>query len=164
MDSDEFDNKVFDKVFKHDIERLRGMEGMWAERKPPEVLEYNKLQEESASIEPKISSDDQRKWSLAEAFVVFKDSLNRLRIRLKELKDAASPTDPVPTIDFDKDDEDTLDFVTATAILRAAVFGIDSNSKFKTKGGRSLSCFRALGEDSNSCRNGWQYHSCYRYY
>lgn len=134
MDSDEFDKKVFEKVFKHDIERLRGMEGMWAERKPPELLDYDKLKEESTSVETGISSVDQRKWNLAEAFTVFKDSLDRLRIRLKELKEKASPADPVPIIEFDKDDEDTLDFVTATAILRAAVFGIDSNSKFKTKG------------------------------
>ncbi|KAJ5239109.1 hypothetical protein N7468_003728 [Penicillium chermesinum] len=133
MDTEEFEGKVFEKVFKHDIERLRGAEGMWEERKPPEPLDYDKLNEESASIDSTISKVDQREWTLAEAFVVFRDALNRLRSRLKELKASASPTDPTPTIEFDKDDEDTLDFVTATGILRGTIFGIDSNSKFKTK-------------------------------
>ncbi|KAJ6164749.1 hypothetical protein N7470_003421, partial [Penicillium chermesinum] len=133
MDTEEFERKVFEKVFKHDIERLRGAEGMWEERKPPEPLDYDKLNEESASIDSTISKVDQREWTLAEAFVVFRDALNRLRSRLKELKASASPTDPTPTIEFDKDDEDTLDFVTATGILRGTIFGIDSNSKFKTK-------------------------------
>lgn len=34
---------------------------------------------------------------------------------------------------FDKDDEDTLDFVAASANLRSIVFGIESKSKFDTK-------------------------------
>lgn len=38
-----------------------------------------------------------------------------------------------PVLDFDKDDVDTLDFVTATANLRATIFGIDPKSKFDTK-------------------------------
>lgn len=38
-----------------------------------------------------------------------------------------------PILVFDKDDVDTLDFVTACANLRATVFGIDPKSKFDTK-------------------------------
>ena len=34
---------------------------------------------------------------------------------------------------FDKDDEDTLDFVAASANLRSIIFGIESKSKFDTK-------------------------------
>jgi ubiquitin-like 1-activating enzyme E1 B len=36
-------------------------------------------------------------------------------------------------ITFDKDDVDTLDFVTATANLRATVFHLEQKSKFDTK-------------------------------
>lgn len=38
-----------------------------------------------------------------------------------------------PCITFDKDDEDTLDFVTATANLRSIVFGIETKSRFDIK-------------------------------
>jgi ubiquitin-like 1-activating enzyme E1 B len=38
-----------------------------------------------------------------------------------------------PIITFDKDDDDTLDFVTASANLRSIVFGIETRSKFDIK-------------------------------
>ncbi|KAJ5647805.1 ubiquitin-like activating enzyme [Penicillium lividum] len=133
MGSEEFPQKIFDKVFRIDIEELRAMDGMWKERKAPEVLEWDDLQEKSKSVEPTVAEIDQRKWTTPEAFFVFKDSLDRLSKRLKELQKKATPEDPTPIIEFDKDDNDTLDFVTATAILRAAVFGIEPKSKFDTK-------------------------------
>jgi ubiquitin-like 1-activating enzyme E1 B len=46
---------------------------MWKERTRPDLLDYDKLQEESASVEPTVSITDQRVWTLAEDFVVFKD-------------------------------------------------------------------------------------------
>jgi ubiquitin-like 1-activating enzyme E1 B len=73
MGSPEFAQKVFGKVFKEDIDRLRGMEDMWKTRKAPEPLNFEKLQEESSSIESTVSCDDQKVWSLPEDFVVFKD-------------------------------------------------------------------------------------------
>lgn len=73
MGSDDFSRKVFEKVFKTDIERLRQIEDMWKERQPPELLDFDKLQEESASIAPTVSVDDQKVWTLAENFTVFKD-------------------------------------------------------------------------------------------
>lgn len=38
-----------------------------------------------------------------------------------------------PIVTFDKDDEDTLDFVTASANLRSIVFGIETKSRFDVK-------------------------------
>lgn len=38
-----------------------------------------------------------------------------------------------PVITFDKDDDDTLDFVAASANLRSIVFGIETKSKFEIK-------------------------------
>lgn len=73
MGSDDFSRKVFEKVFRDDIERLRGVEDMWKERTRPDLLDYDKLQEESASVEPTVSITDQRVWTIAEDFVVFKD-------------------------------------------------------------------------------------------
>lgn len=60
-------------------------------------------------------------------------SLERLSKRLKGLQANASPEDPTPILTFDKDDVDTLDFVTATANLRAEIFHIERKSKFDTK-------------------------------
>jgi ubiquitin-like 1-activating enzyme E1 B len=38
-----------------------------------------------------------------------------------------------PIITFDKDDQDTLDFVAASANLRSIIFGIESKSRFDIK-------------------------------
>ncbi|KAJ0424882.1 hypothetical protein BJY00DRAFT_225081 [Aspergillus carlsbadensis] len=132
MGSAEFTQKVFDKVFKDDINRLRGMEDMWKTRKPPEPLDLQKLEEALESIEPTVSSKDRVVWSLSQNLVVFKDSLARLSKRLKILQDSADGNSS-PILTFDKDDVDTLDFVTATANLRATVFDIERKSKFETK-------------------------------
>lgn len=61
-------------------------------------------------------------------------SLDRLSKRLKTLQDT-SKSEVKPILLFDKDDVDTLDFVTATANLRATIFGIEPKSKFDTKRG-----------------------------
>ncbi|CAG7951839.1 unnamed protein product [Penicillium olsonii] len=131
--TEEGPQKVFDKVFKADIERLRSMEDMWKTRKAPELLDSVQLQEQSASIDSTISKKDQSVWSLAENFAVFKDSFNRLSQRLKALQANTTSDQPSPILTFDKDDEDTLDFVAATANLRAAIFHIELNSKFEIK-------------------------------
>ena len=38
------------------------------------------------------------------------------------------------TISFDKDDDDTLDFVTAAANLRSSAYGIPGKSRWEVKG------------------------------
>jgi ubiquitin-like 1-activating enzyme E1 B len=81
MGSPEFYQKVFEKVFKEDIERLRGMEDMWKTRTAPQPLDFEKLQQESSSIEPIVSVNDQKVWSLAEDFVVFKDRSETLPLQ-----------------------------------------------------------------------------------
>lgn len=80
MGSGDFAQKVFTKVFKDDIERLRGMEDMWKTRKPPKPLDYNTLQEQAGAIDPTISKNDQKIWTLEEDFVVFKDRSDAPRI------------------------------------------------------------------------------------
>lgn len=132
MGTSDFASKVFNKVFKDDIERLRTMEDMWKTRKPPQPLSFDELQEQSKPIESTVSSADQKVWSQAEDFVVFKDSLDRLSKRLKTLQDV-SKSDIQPILVFDKDDVDTLDFVAASANLRSTIFGIEPRSKFDIK-------------------------------
>jgi len=136
MYSDDFAQKVFDKVFKEDIDRLRGMEDMWKSRKPPISLDYKTLQSEaSTSTDATISSSDQNPWTLIENFAIFEDSLKRLSNRLKKDTAAQKPeqSQAKPIITFDKDDDDTLDFVTSASNLRSHIFSIPAHSKFTIK-------------------------------
>ena len=52
-------------------------------------------------------------------------STNRLAARLRNGED---------TITFDKDDDDTLDFVTASSNLRSFAYGIDGKTRWEIKG------------------------------
>lgn len=60
------------------------------------------------------------------------ESLHRLSARYKtgQIKAGSGSS---TTLTFDKDDEDTLDFVAASANLRSIVFGIETRSKFDIK-------------------------------
>ena len=60
-------------------------------------------------------------------------SLNRLTHRLKQLQEKNASDQDSPILTFDKDDVDTLDFVTAAANLRAASFQVELKSKFDVK-------------------------------
>lgn len=134
--SNEFPRLLFDKVFKTDIERLRSMEDMWKTRQPPEPLDYKTVMEkagEAAAAKDTILQDGQKVWTLEESLVVFNDSLSRLSKRMLELKKAHSGSGPAPIIEFDKDDDDTLDFVAASANIRSTIFGIERKSRFDTK-------------------------------
>ncbi|KAH8696331.1 putative ubiquitin-like activating enzyme [Talaromyces proteolyticus] len=130
--SEDFAQKVFDKVFKGDIERLQGMEDMWKTRKPPTALDYQTVQKDASSVDVTVSQNDQKVWTTEEDLVVFKDSLDRLSKRMKMLQ-LEKNGDIEPVITFDKDDVDTLDFVAASANLRSVVFGIETKSKFDIK-------------------------------
>jgi ubiquitin-like 1-activating enzyme E1 B len=140
MGNDDFAKQVFDKVFKDDIDRLRSMEDMWKTRTAPTSLDYRTLQSETtSSTDATISTNDQKPWTLLESFAVFKDSLHRLSARLKETAstlaadEVPKPSKVPPIITFDKDDPDTLDFVTSTSNLRSHIFAIPAQSKFTVK-------------------------------
>ncbi|MCJ1354879.1 MAG: E1 ubiquitin-activating protein uba2 [Icmadophila ericetorum] len=129
--SDEFPRKVFDKVFKDDLIRLRSMEDMWKTRKPPIVLDFDYLLETSkASV---VAQLGQATWSPAENFKVFCDSTMRLSARLKAAESKNTQDGVQPVLEFDKDDEDILDFVAASANLRSIAFAIEAKSKFDIK-------------------------------
>jgi ubiquitin-like 1-activating enzyme E1 B len=133
MASPDFPKLVFDKVYKEDVERLLSMEDMWKNRRPPVALSFEQLSEEAKAVPSTIADQGQGVWTVAENFVVFVDSLRRLSKRMLEMKSQAGPDDGPPIMIFDKDDVDTLDFVTASANLRSHIFGIDMRSKFDIK-------------------------------
>lgn len=134
MGSSDFARRVFDKVFKEDIERLAKMEDMWKDKKPPEPLSYDTLEQEASALDNSVLLNGQRVWSTSENFFVFRDSLARLAKRLAvEQAAAAKAGQPPPLISFDKDDDDTMDFVAAAGNLRSIIFGIEPKSKFDIK-------------------------------
>lgn len=134
MGSDDFAEKVFDQVYRIDIERLLSMEDYWKDKKSPTPLSFEIFSSGSEAVQPSIAKIDQRLWTIPETFVVFKDSLRRLANRLADQRAETLKTNsPEPVIEFDKDDDDTLDFVTAAANLWSAAFAIEPKSKFDTK-------------------------------
>lgn len=131
-----FPKLIFDKVFKADIERLRSIEDMWKARSPPQPLDYETVMgqaTEALASKEAIIEDGQKVWSLEESLVVFNDSLARLSKRMLELREAHDGSGPGPVIEFDKDDDDTLDFVAASANIRSTIFGIERKSRFDIK-------------------------------
>ncbi|KAJ2729858.1 E1 ubiquitin-activating protein uba2 [Coemansia sp. BCRC 34962] len=129
MGSPEFARVVFDKVFFRDIARLLSMPDMWKHRQMPTQLNYEKLESASADSDfDPILPNAHSPLSLADAFVLFKFTARRLAQRL-----VSSERGSHGSLSFDKDDEDALNFVAATASLRSYVFGIDQTSIFETK-------------------------------
>ncbi|KAF9551989.1 E1 ubiquitin-activating protein uba2 [Mortierella hygrophila] len=132
-----FAQRVFDKVFHTDIQRLRSMEDMWKSRKPPTPLKYDVIMSSTEDLQMALDATtlesqnlkDQRVWTLRETIEVFSDSLLKLTSRLTTMRE----TDAEASVQFDKDDSETLDFVTATANLRAHVYGIEEKSRFQVK-------------------------------
>lgn len=71
--SDDFARKVFDKVFKDDINRLRSMEDMWKTRKQPNALDFDGISKGSSGTKPSVAQQDQKAWTMVENFTVFCD-------------------------------------------------------------------------------------------
>ncbi|KAI6038560.1 hypothetical protein EDC04DRAFT_1953498 [Pisolithus marmoratus] len=67
---------------------------------------------------------DQRALSLQDNLALFVSSTNRLAARLRAGEE---------TISFDKDDDDTLDFVTAASNLRCAAYYIERKTRWEIK-------------------------------
>ncbi|KAI8870239.1 hypothetical protein GQ42DRAFT_162855 [Ramicandelaber brevisporus] len=125
---------VFDKVFSSDVHRLLCMDEMWADRpRKPTPLDYDTVSnsvtsatESSSDSATDSSLRDQRIWSLEQALSVWRSSLNTLA---QTVADGSNGDQ----LSFDKDDDAMLDFVTATAYLRAYIFGIPVQSRFQVK-------------------------------
>ncbi|KAL8716461.1 MAG: hypothetical protein Q9225_006213 [Loekoesia sp. 1 TL-2023] len=147
MGSDDFSRKIFEKVFTDDINRLRSMQDMWKTRQPPTALDFDAVSKSSASggeVGDSVAKRDQVVWSLAENFTVSDNlnnvvffliggSLRRLSRRLQQAQANESNGSTTAVLSFDKDDDDTLDFVTASANMRSIAFGIQPRSKFDIK-------------------------------
>ncbi|PPQ69264.1 hypothetical protein CVT24_000070 [Panaeolus cyanescens] len=140
---------AFQKVFNSDIKNLLSMADMWKSRSPPTALDYDTIMNEpqassSSDSGPVTSSTlngngqngtsngtsqaqglkDQKKLTLKDNLELFVSSTNRLAHRLRNGEE---------TISFDKDDDDTLDFVTASSNLRSYAYGIEEKTRWEVK-------------------------------
>lgn len=125
----EFAANFFDKCYSGDIERLASIDTMWKSRKAPIPMSFTDLKEQVLkegdvkSVAAAALKKDQAIWTVPETFAVLLDSTERLQARYSS----------GAVLSFDKDDEDTLDFVAAAAILRSQIFSIELKSKFEIK-------------------------------
>ncbi|KAI9208493.1 uncharacterized protein BJ171DRAFT_208697 [Polychytrium aggregatum] len=142
MGSEDFEQKLFQKIFGTDIQRLVDMDSLWKTRTKPTPLDYESIigttrqtrrRDSSQHLQahlPKVGvARDHQVWTLRENFSVFLTSLHSLSARL--LQDRADRPDS--TLGFDKDDEEAMDFVTAACNLRCHVFSIPIQSRFSCK-------------------------------
>lgn len=152
--------RIFNKVFKSDIERLLGMDEMWTHRpvKPVplvfkdavngvSVVESNAAGTEIAeAIVSDTTASTPAAISTASAAQPLSNASTLKDQRTLSLQDnvelflsstaalairaAADLSNP---LSFDKDDDDALDFVTSTSNLRSIVYHIDRKTRFQVK-------------------------------
>ena len=130
-----YDPKVlFEKIFFKDIIYLKKMKDLWKNRKAPKELSYDEIFSGAGKFEDNSDSSsngtesnfvirDQKKWDIYECLEAFRESLDTLKKRLAEKL----------VIEWDKDDDAALDFVTSVSNFRSYCFGIDRKSKFEVK-------------------------------
>lgn len=124
--------KLFNKFFHDDIKYLLSMSNLWKNRTPPQPTKWGDLSEvvdmqtaSSAALNSNVQRD-QRVWNLQECGDVFQECLARLKFECKKLNEGDH-------LVWDKDDKYGMDFVAASANIRAHIFGISQKSRFEIK-------------------------------
>eukprot|EP00117_Sycon_ciliatum_P042930 scpid51679/ scgid4471/ SUMO-activating enzyme subunit 2; Anthracycline-associated resistance ARX; Ubiquitin-like 1-activating enzyme E1B len=119
--------KIFTKLFHDDVVYLLSMDNLWKKRRPPTPLDYHSLPAEAHDEVNGSSGNlrDQKMWSLQVAVDTLGRTLGELKVARQQRTDKQ--------LVWDKDDDESLDFVTAVANLRAHVFGIKRKSRFECK-------------------------------
>ncbi|KAJ3932803.1 MAG: hypothetical protein NXY57DRAFT_1001476 [Lentinula lateritia] len=121
---------IFDKIFNTDIKRLLSMSDMWNHRASPVPLDFDRIMQgenengNGSKQKQTVALKDQKKLTTKENLELFVSSVSALSARL-------SSTETV--IEFDKDDDDTLNFVTAASNLRSLAYRIPQKTKWEVK-------------------------------
>lgn len=127
---DDFALKLIGKIYQDDVEKSLKLESLWKTReKPKPIVLKGELFSElelliSNSASEGLLSNDTKLWSIAENLYVLYKSVEAMQKRIKSGENVIS---------FDKDDEDTLNFVASAANLRSHVFNIEIKTKFDIK-------------------------------
>lgn len=130
MNCDYLAEKLFNKFFYDDINYLLSMENLWKTRAAPKPMKFGEIDAVSDVGEVPASSAgglrDQKVWNAGECQTFFAESINNLKMKAQELKEGDH-------LEWDKDDQDAMDFVTACANIRSLIFSIPQKSRFDVK-------------------------------
>lgn len=107
---------IIEKLFIEDIENLLNIESLWKIRPKPCPIQNFKMTDN-------FSNDINVVWSLQENLNNFSEAIKKLMDRLKIES----------SIEFDKDDNDSLMFVTTASNIRSHIFHISMKSQFDVK-------------------------------
>ena len=119
-----FVSEVFDCVFNEDIQRLLLVPDRWKDGNLPRPVKYEDIDLKILELADSSRVDREHEmWSLEKCGLVFSESCIKLRDRLHKFT----------SLEFDKDDDDIMDFVTAAACIRALIFSIPYKTRFDTK-------------------------------
>ncbi|XP_014664793.1 PREDICTED: SUMO-activating enzyme subunit 2-like [Priapulus caudatus] len=126
--------KLFNKLFRDDIKYLLSMANLWQHRRPPTPLDWGNLPDSvpgsSTSAQDSDLLEDQRMWSAKMCGQMFGRSVNTLKERLKT---KVAEDKEHGYLIWDKDDDPSLDFVTAAAGIRSHIFGIAQKTRFDVR-------------------------------
>ncbi|XP_014215727.1 SUMO-activating enzyme subunit 2 [Copidosoma floridanum] len=124
--------KLFTKLFHDDIKYLLSMGNLWKKRRAPTPLSWKNLPDEVAGCSKDDTSGglkDQQQWSVAKCAAIFAESINKLSQTLADSKKLKQDDHLV----WDKDDQNSMDFVASCANIRAHIFGIPPKTRFDIK-------------------------------
>ena len=162
--------KLFTKLFHDDIKYLLSMDNLWKKRRPPTPLNWKELPDGVPGCSKEINEPglkDQQRWSISKCGTIFAESIKSLSKTLAASQEKA----PNNHLVWDKDDQNSMDFVAACANVRAYIFGIAQKTRFDIKsmagniipaiattnaivaGLVVLHAFRILEENLKSCRS-----------
>lgn len=128
VDHAAFINELIRKIFVNDIKRLSKIESLWKYRQMPIPLNFEIYKSELSILlensKVDVLENETKVWSVVENLYVLWKSSEALATRI---------TGGEKFISFDKDDDDTLNFVVAASNIRSHIFQIEINSKFDIK-------------------------------
>lgn len=130
IESSDFAFDLIRKIYQNDVEKSLRLESLWKTREKPVPLHFDEDYEKELSemfaneANGQLLTNDTKEWSTVENLYVLVKSTIALQKRLQGGESMIS---------FDKDDEDTLNFVAAAANLRSHVFHILNKTKFDIK-------------------------------
>ncbi|XP_068234542.1 SUMO-activating enzyme subunit 2 isoform X2 [Palaemon carinicauda] len=118
--------KLFGKLFGDDIQYLLSMDKLWEKRRKPTPLQWDKIPDSDVILDGEGLIQDQRPWTVSQCRDVFANAVENLHKRKKSQPEGED-------LVWDKDDKDSMDFVTACANVRAHIFGIPEKTRFDVK-------------------------------
>ena len=140
-DPDEFARALFLRVFCSDIERLALNPEMWKDKQAPVPMGDGDLSRAGKVSFESASEDEHCVWPIERWIRLFLTGASGLWARLQAQRIESTGPEATEAVNqqalvslqFDKDDDEMLDFVSSASNLRARIFGIPLTSKFEVK-------------------------------